>query len=640
MLSAVVWISLIGISLSGHNVPLITCPTCENHVCDLSSLVQCEVCEIHIPHSDQPPQDVKCVHAGHCRADNHHHCCSTEACVESIFGKIGGTTIQAMSHAAASFAGCPHCHGGTCDFINRDICFMCKFDLHDGHLPHVHCMKEHEHCVANQNTLCCKDESCVAKAFGSYYVQSHHSSSHNAIHTTTASSTTPVETSPSNTNSSSSTRPPTSAASTTTNHITEASSIKGGGHNVALITCPTCNHHVCDLSSLVQCEFCDIHVPHSDQPPVDAKCVQAGHCHVDKHHHCCSTEACVESFFGKIGGTTIQTMPHAAGSTVCPHCTKDHGCTFESCENCLYRSPAGHLPQFKGCVPKGHQECNHHDNKCCNDSSCIYELFGQLYLTTPSQRPPSSTHVVQSTTPVPTSKSTTTAVTTQRTTQTSATSDHNLTVATSTYPAVTTVFSPTTPAVSPTETTTLMLNITQPSTTKNASHNCIDEIEHCALYQSMGACHALPQQEDQYEVAFKCQKTCDRCHETYHPLTTLPTTIGTTRAPLNCQVCGDYENNNPCSTASIYLGSSVPCPAGSYCMTDIIEEGGNTKTYKRCVNETVCKTLWLAQTSDQDQCIQYGTAVTSGDFSCHFCCIFDKCNRGLIPEKSSFYTVS
>lgn len=59
-------------------------------------------------------------------------------------------------------------------------------------------------------------------------------------------------------------------------------------------------------------------------------------------------------------------------------------------------------------------------------SSLLYvsldELFGQLYLTTPSQRPPSSTHVVQSTTPVPTSKSTTTAVTTQRTTQTSATS--------------------------------------------------------------------------------------------------------------------------------------------------------------------------------------------------------------------------
>ena len=60
----------------------------------------------------------------------------------------------------------------------------------------------------------------------------------------------------------------------------------------------------------------------------------------------------------------------------------------------------------------------------------------------------------------------------------------------------------------------------------------------------------------------------------------------------------------------------------------------------RCVNETVCKTLWLAQTSDQDQCIQYGTAVTSGDFSCHFCCFTDKCNQGLIPEKSTFYTVA
>ena len=63
-------------------------------------------------------------------------------------------------------------------------------------------------------------------------------------------------------------------------------------------------------------------------------------------------------------------------------------------------------------------------------SSLLYvldELFGQPYLTTSSQRPPSSTHVVHSTTPVPTSKSTTTAVTTQRTApvvinQTSATS--------------------------------------------------------------------------------------------------------------------------------------------------------------------------------------------------------------------------
>ena len=96
------------------------------------------------------------------------------------------------------------------------------------------------------------------------------------------------------------------------------------------------------------------------------------------------------------------------GSTVCPNC-KDHGCTFEFCENCLYHLSPGHLPHFKHCVhqvnillmktnqiitlllnntsdifssqycifkiiSKGHQECNHHDKKCCKDSSCICML--------------------------------------------------------------------------------------------------------------------------------------------------------------------------------------------------------------------------------------------------------------------------
>ena len=59
-----------------------------------------------------------------------------------------------------------------------------------------------------------------------------------------------------------------------------ASSIskRGGGHNVPLITCPTCDHnHVCGLSSLVQCEVCEIHVHHSDQPPHDVKCVQVSY---------------------------------------------------------------------------------------------------------------------------------------------------------------------------------------------------------------------------------------------------------------------------------------------------------------------------------------------------------------------------
>lgn len=37
---------------------------------------------------------------------------------------------------------CPHCNEGICDFINRDHCSTCKIDLHDGKLPHAHCLKE------------------------------------------------------------------------------------------------------------------------------------------------------------------------------------------------------------------------------------------------------------------------------------------------------------------------------------------------------------------------------------------------------------------------------------------------------------------------------------------------------------------
>lgn len=40
------------------------------------------------------------------------------------------------------FAHCPRCHGGYCDFVNRDQCYMCKFDLHDNQLPHLHCLRQ------------------------------------------------------------------------------------------------------------------------------------------------------------------------------------------------------------------------------------------------------------------------------------------------------------------------------------------------------------------------------------------------------------------------------------------------------------------------------------------------------------------
>uniref|UniRef100_K1QDQ6 Uncharacterized protein n=1 Tax=Magallana gigas TaxID=29159 RepID=K1QDQ6_MAGGI len=107
--------------------------------------------------------------------------------------------------------------------------------------------------------------------------------------------------------------------------------------------------------------------------------------------------------------------------------------------------------------------------------------------------------------------------------------------------------------------------------------------------------------------------------------------------PIHCQVCGDYDSNIPCDLASVYKGSFVACTEGAYCMNDVVHEQGNVKTFKRCVNETVCRNLWMSQTSDQDHCTNYGNVMVSGDYSCHYCCTTDRCNRGLIPDPSTYY---
>lgn len=115
------------------------------------------------------------------------------------------------------------------------------------------------------------------------------------------------------------------------------------------------------------------------------------------------------------------------------------------------------------------------------------------------------------------------------------------------------------------------------------------------MFKSMGVCHASPQEGTKYDIAFQCKRTCDRCNDTYEPLTTvaltIPTTIGTTQAPIHCQVCGDYDSNIPCDLVSVYRGPFVACTEEAYCMTDVVHEQGNTKTFKRCVNETVCRNL-------------------------------------------------
>ncbi|XP_062619923.1 SCO-spondin-like isoform X1 [Saccostrea cucullata] len=127
---------------------------------------------------------------------------------------------------------------------------------------------------------------------------------------------------------------------------------------------------------------------------------------------------------------------------------------------------------------------------------------------------------------------------------------------------------------------------------------------------------------------------------TMFPNTTISPTSGLSER--TCKVCGDYENGISCDIRSIYIGPEVTCEAGkAFCMTDIISDGsGKEQVFKRCVNEAVCRTQWLSQTSDQDYCVQYGKVVVSDMFSCHFCCTSDECNQGLVPDSSTFYTGS
>ncbi|XP_061164505.1 uncharacterized protein LOC133173537 [Saccostrea echinata] len=291
--------SLAGISFTsslhkrggGHNVPLINCPSCQHHICDMSNTIQCEVCQIIIPHQGQPPQDVKCAQIGHCHEDHHHFCCNTEACVDS------------MAH-------CPVCHEGYCDFVYRDTCHMCKIDLHSGQLPHVHCLKPNEHCNENHNTLCCNDESCIARAFGQYYPGTP------STYPTTASS---------------------SRNTSTTNHIINQQSIQCMYPVLyvvrAFVILPevtpfaqdactirtrkpppvlSCDPHGQCHYSL--CDKCDYHIKHISLPP-ELKCIQQDNCIDGANVLCCRTEQCIigayEPYFKTFRSST--TLPTTAG---------------------------------------------------------------------------------------------------------------------------------------------------------------------------------------------------------------------------------------------------------------------------------------------------------------------------------------
>eukprot|EP00105_Crassostrea_gigas_P036233 XP_019920381.1 PREDICTED: uncharacterized protein LOC105322193 [Crassostrea gigas] len=102
----------------------------------------------------------------------------------------------------------------------------------------------------------------------------------------------------------------------------------------------------------------------------------------------------------------------------------------------------------------------------------------------------------------------------------------------------------------PSSTTLMYTTITNAPTTPSSSPNgttnsCVDELKNCAMFKSMGVCHASPREGTKYDIAFQCKLTCDRCNETYEPLTTvastIPTTVGTTQGTNNS--CVDELKN-------------------------------------------------------------------------------------------------
>ncbi|XP_062618020.1 uncharacterized protein LOC134279619 isoform X1 [Saccostrea cucullata] len=531
-----------------HNhVPLINCPSCQHHVCDFKNSIQCEVCQIYVPHHGQPPQDTRCVPIGHCHSDDHHQfCCDTEACVASFFRElhITSTTTQQITNTASAphehnfhkhnhehLINCPSCEHHVCDFKNTIQCEVCQIYVpHHGQPPQDTRCVPTGHCHSYRDYQCCDTEACVASFFRELHI-----------------------------------------TSTTTQQITNTASAPHE-HNFHkhnhehLINCPSCEHHVCDFKNTIQCEVCQIYVPHQGQPPLDTRCIPAGHCHSDIHRHCCDTEACLASFFREfhITNTTTQHITNTDSMVHCPTC---HGgdCDFvnrDTCHVCKFDLHPGKLPHVH-CL-NGNEHCTeNHNTRCCSDESCIARAFGSWYPGTSSTHSTTSREIhvtvgaygpyfqtFRSSTTLPTTTghtkvNTSNPTTFKHTSVATPTTISNVstlpsyTTSTTTTPSSTSTYSTsslransseaTTP-LTPRGTTGSVSSATTVSFSTDIPSNCSDSITNCAtLKRYYGVCHAIPVQRDMYDIAFlRCRATCNLCKETYQPLTNPSTSLQVT----------------------------------------------------------------------------------------------------------------
>nr|XP_022318268.1 uncharacterized protein LOC111121331 isoform X1 [Crassostrea virginica] len=273
------------------------------------------------------------------------------------------------------------------------------------------------------------------------------------------------------------------------------------------------------------------------------------------------------------------------GVIQCPSCSAQ-GCYSRECKACLYHSKQPYGPGLS-CQ----DNCQHSTSSsetCCTDENCIASAFGDYYSNTFVNCPVcngNDCHTVKC----------------------------------------------------------LMCKVNTENC--HTTNTCYIEVDQCHAGTHEKCCR-----DDQciQNVISKCQPTT-----TTTTTTTKSTTKTTTSAPAqtttkpmqtspvqrSCKVCGDYMTGTACDTRSIYFGSTSVCEGGKeFCMTDLIHDSsGSDKIFKRCVDESTCRNLWTSQTANQNQCVQFGSVLATGNYSCHFCCTTDECNQGLLPDPSTFY---
>ncbi|XP_065932576.1 mucin-5AC isoform X2 [Magallana gigas] len=369
--------------------------------------------------------------------------------------------------------------------------------------------------------------------------------------------------------------------------------------------------------------------------------------------------ACVENVFGNIpkSGASLN-----GNKIYCPECTL-HNCNFIHCETCVYHGfvHGTQLHDFKTCELKG--ECSQNLYICCHDYQCIDKLFRTNFQSTLS--------TIQSTTGASiTSKTTDRASTTKAHALSHATTiqptHHVSGAATSTYRTITTRQQSTAPPTTTSSTigtnnncvdelrncamfksmgvcqanpqegtkyeiafqckltcdrcnetykplpTIALTTPTTIGTTRGTNNSCVDELGNCAMFKSMGVCHAMPQEGTKYDIAFQCKLTCNRCNETYKPLTTvtstIPTTIGTTQELYQFSTTVASTIANPTST-----DGHLPCPV---CTNNICD-------HSNTISCEVCQITFNHQPQPQNakclnrgQCFEDDSNLCCTDLAC------------------------